>query len=119
MIEFCRSINKQRRSKANEQTRKMKAVLHLSVVGAVVCVHLLLINGSFGQTSSIEMGTLNFPVIYNQTISIPAVHRPWYKRLFGWVSRSPVPIQNVTYIFPPQPPPPSPSSLSSNQVGNL
>lgn len=92
----------------------MKTVLSLSIVGAVICVHLLLINGSFGQTSSIEMGTLNFPVIYNQTINIPAVHRPWYKRFIGWFSRSPAPIQNVTYTFPPPPPP----SSSSNQVSS-
>lgn len=94
----------------------MKTMFSLSVVGAVICVHLLFINGSFGQTSAIEMGTLKFPVIYNQTIKIPAVHRPWYKRFYGWVSRSPAPTQNVTYIFPPQPPP---SSSSSNQVSDL
>lgn len=84
----------------------MNFVLKLSIIGVVVCVHLLLLNGSYGQTSQIEMGTLNFPVIYNRTINIPAEQRPWYNRLFGWFSRSPAPIQNVTYTFPP----------SSNQV---
>lgn len=89
----------------------MRTVLNLSVFGAVLCVHLLFINGSLGQTSGIEMGTLNFPVIYNQTIHIPAVHRPWYKRFVGWFTRSPAPIRNVTYTFPPSPPP-----SASNQV---
>lgn len=81
----------------------MKTVLRLSIIGVLVCVHLLLLNGSFGQTSRIEMGTLDFPVIYNQTINIPAVQRPWYKRFFGWFSRAAAPIQNVTYTFPPTP----------------
>lgn len=90
----------------------MKTVLNVSVVVAVLCVHLLFINGLFGQTSGIEMGTLNFPVIYNQTIHIPAIHRPWYKRFVGWFTRSQAPIQNVTYTFPPSPPP----SSASNQV---
>lgn len=85
----------------------MKTVLSLSVVGAMLCVNFLLINGSFGQTSGIEMGSLNFPVIYNSTIHIPAVHRPWYKRFTGWFTRSPAPVRNVTYIFPPS---------ASNQV---
>lgn len=87
----------------------MKTVLSSSIVGVLVCVLLMLLNGSFGQTSRIEMGTSNFPAIYNETISIPAIHRPWYKRFFGWFTRTQAPIQNVTYTFPSPTPP-------SNQV---
>lgn len=78
----------------------MRTVFSLSIIGVVVCIHLLLFNGSFGQTSSIEMGTMNFPVIYDQTINIPAIQRPWYKRIYGWFTRTPAPTQNVTYTFP-------------------
>lgn len=102
-----------KQSKNTNKSRNMKtAVLNLSVIGAVLCVQLLFINGSFGQTSGIGMGSLSFPVIYNQTIHIPAVHRPWYKRFAGWFTRSPAPIRNVTYTFPPSPPPSATNQVS-------
>lgn len=90
----------------------MKTVLKIGIVGVVMCVQLLFLNGSYGQTSRIEMGTSSFPAIYNETIEIPAVQRPWYKRFFGWLTRTQAPIQNVTYTFPPPP-------AASNQVSNF
>lgn len=79
----------------------MRTVFSLSIVGVVVCVHLLYLNGSFGQTSSIEMGTFNYPIIYNETLKIPAVDQAWYQKAWTWISRKSKPTQNVTYTFPP------------------
>lgn len=79
----------------------MQTVLSLTIVCVAVCVNLLFLNGSFGQTSGIEMGTLNYPVIYNDTLNIPAVQQSWLKKGWSWITRAPAPIQNITYTFPP------------------
>lgn len=92
----CVKINRDRSEK--EMYRKMKATLGLIVF---VLFHLSLLNCVHSQTSHIEVGDFNHPVIYNRTIGFPPPDRPWYQRFFGFITRPPPLVQNVTYTFPP------------------
>lgn len=69
--------------------------------GIVVLVHLSTLDQVNGQSSNITLGDQIGPVIYNGTIDIPAATRPWYQSMLGFFTRSPSPVQNVTYTFPP------------------
>lgn len=69
--------------------------------GIVVLAHLSTLDQVNGQSSNITLGDQIGPVIYNGTIDIPAATRPWYQSMLGFFTRSPSPVQNVTYTFPP------------------
>lgn len=75
----------------------MKAILGLVVF---VLFYLSLLNCGHGQTSNIEAGEFNHPVIYNETIKIPPPDRPWYQKFVGFFTRNQPSVKNVTYTFP-------------------
>lgn len=77
----------------------MGMLLKLSLLSVLITIISLECVSCY--SSNILVGEFNHPAFYNQSLTISAVHRPWYKRLFSFIFRSKPQIRNVTYEFPP------------------
>lgn len=77
----------------------MAMLLKLSLISVLITTISLQFASCY--TNNILVGEFNHPAFYNQSLTISAVHIPWYKRLIGYIFGSTPKIRNVTYELPP------------------
>lgn len=74
----------------------------LLAFGIFMLINLSILRSVSGQNKSeILLGERFGPIIYNRTVDFPPASRPWYESIFGLFGRQPLPVQNLTYTFPP------------------
>lgn len=70
------------------------------VVGFCLLLHLSMFQNVNGQTNHIAIGEFGKMVFFNTTKEYPAIKLPWYKKVVGFFTRAPKPVQNITETFP-------------------
>lgn len=74
----------------------------LLAFGIFMLINLSILRSVSGQNKSeIFVGEHFGPIIYNRTVDFPPATRPWYQSFLGIFSRQKLPVQNLTYTFPP------------------
>lgn len=74
----------------------------LLAFGIFMLINLSILRSVSGHNKSeILLGDHFGPIIYNRTVDFPPATRSWYQSIFGLFSRQQLPVQNLTYTFPP------------------